>query len=79
MRREIEELHKTIRDLNEEQENLLCLLQEMEVKCKKYAKALKQYGYTELEDDDGEDDEDVDDDDKVKSAINDHSSSLLEN
>jgi hypothetical protein len=51
----------------------------MEVKCKKYAKALKQYGYTELEDDDGEDDEDVDDDDKVKSAINDHSSSLLEN
>lgn len=57
MKREIEELHKTIRNLNEEQENLLCLLQEMEVKCRKYAKALRKYNYNDFEDDDGNEEE----------------------
>ena len=56
LKRENEESQKKIQDLNEEQENLLCLLQEMEAKCKKYTKALKQFGYNDFEDDDDDDD-----------------------
>ena len=49
----------------------------MEVKCKKYAKALKHYGYNELEDDDGEDEEEEEGEEEEN--INDHSNNLLEN
>lgn len=49
-------LNKTINELNDEQENLLCLLQEMEDKCKKYVKLLKQYGCNEVKDEEDDDD-----------------------
>ncbi len=62
LKSENETLWKTVKDLNDEQENLLCLLLEMEVKCKKYAKVLKKYDYEGLEEDEEEDDDDDDDD-----------------
>jgi cell shape-determining protein MreC len=56
---ENESLKKNIKDLNEEQENLLVLLQEMEDKCKDYKNILRSNGYTNFGDDDLEEEDDL--------------------
>ncbi len=76
LKSENETLCKTVKDLNDEQENLLCLLQEMEVKCKKYAKVLKKYDYEGLEEEEEDDDEDEDEEDEEDDKPNGHFDNL---
>ena len=70
LRTQNQQLKQNYKQLNEEQENLLILLQEMEAKTKKYKKQLRKLGQ-EVSDDELEDDEEQEEDSDESSNKND--------
>ena len=69
LRAQSQQLKQNYKQLNEEQENLLILLQDMEAKTKKYKKQLRKLGQEvsddELEDDDDEEEEEESENDQA--------------